>query len=102
MWIEAIVAKKTASKKPYGRAEFEQLLGDCGTATDVPPAVVWKEPIEAYPEAKVALVERDEEEWFRSFEGLVAGITNPIGRYFLQYADPYWYVKVVCVCYRPV
>ena len=41
----------------------------------------------AYPEAKVVLVERDVESWYRSFESMIDEMYNPIVR-VLRVLDP--------------
>ncbi|KAF2245278.1 hypothetical protein BU26DRAFT_66689 [Trematosphaeria pertusa] len=51
---------------PYGRAEFDKLLGDYDAVTDLPSALFWKQLIEAYPDAKVVLTNRKYEDWERS------------------------------------
>lgn len=90
MWLEALEAKyNTAStKKPYGRTDFDKLLGHVGAVTDAPCILFWRELLEAYPEAKVVLVERDEEKWLSSIRGLVEGVLNPVGRHVLRRTDP--------------
>lgn len=67
MWNEALRAKLsngTGRDKPYGRAEFDQLLGHCAGVTDSPACLFWEKLVEAYPEAKIVLVERDEDKWY--------------------------------------
>lgn len=90
MWFDAIDAKfnDQSQKKPFGRTEFDQLLGHVGAVTDVPCIVFWRELLEAYPNAKVVLVERDEEKWLNSIQVLATGILNPVGRYILRLTDP--------------
>ena len=95
MWLEALRAKYEGVGKPYGRAEFDQLLGHCGAVTDGPACLFWEELIDAYPEAKVVLVEREEQGWLKSFSFLLAGTYRPWGRYFLRYTDPLWYGRII-------
>jgi hypothetical protein len=95
MWNEALRAKYSGKGRPYGRAEFDQLLGHCGAVTDTPICNFWKELIEAYPEAKVVLVERDEEKWLRSWAVLIRGVFNPFGQYVLRFTDPYWFGRIL-------
>lgn len=95
MWIEALNAKFKGIGKPYGKKEFDQLLGHCGAVTDTPCCFFWEELIEAYPEAKVVLVERDEQKWLESFSILLEGSLNPFGRYVLRYTDPLWYGRII-------
>lgn len=63
-WLEAIEAKFDGKGKPYGRAEFDRLLGHCQGVSDLPAILFAKELIEAYPEAKVILTHRNFETWY--------------------------------------
>lgn len=95
MWIEALDAKYKGRGKPYGRKEWDQLLGHCGAVTDAPSACFWRELTKAYPEAKVVLTERDEDKWVTSFGVLLEGVLNPFGKYVLRFTDPSWFGRVV-------
>lgn len=98
MWLEALEAKfgnPTCSKKQFGRAEVEKLLGDNGAVTDAPCTVFWKELVEAYPEAKVVLAERDEDKWLQSTRTLATGVLNPVGRYVLRFTDPGRFGRII-------
>lgn len=66
LWMEALRAKFDGVGKPFGRLEFDQLLGHCQAVTDVPCAVFAQELIAAYPEAKVILTYRDLDSWYTS------------------------------------
>lgn len=90
MWIEALEAKYNPrrGRQPFGRQQFDQLLGHCSAVTDVPCIIFWRELLAAYPDAKVVLVERDERKWLDSIEVLVTGVLNPVGRYVLRFTDP--------------
>jgi hypothetical protein len=77
MWTEALHAKFETGK-PFGRAEFDNLLGKWGATTDQPAALMAEELIAAYPNAKVILVERDIDRWYRSYcETVINGTANP-------------------------
>lgn len=65
-WIEGVKAKFHGEGKPFGRAEFDKLLGDYDAGADVPVATFGPELIEAYPEAKVLLNTRNVESWLQS------------------------------------
>lgn len=67
-WNRAIDAKFFNKGKPFERADWDDLLGQYGAITDVPAIAFADELIEAYPEAKVVLVERDVEKWYASFD----------------------------------
>lgn len=80
MWLEAFAAKfdPDSSIQAFGRAEFDQLLGHWGATTDQPAALFAEELVQAYPEAKVVLVERDIDRWYKSYsECVIDGANNP-------------------------
>ncbi|KOC11255.1 hypothetical protein AFLA70_79g003651 [Aspergillus flavus AF70] len=78
MWLDAMAAKWDGVGKPFGRTEWDQLLGHCQAVTDIPAAVFAKELIEAYPEAKVILTNRNAEEWHRSVQtALLKNVFHP-------------------------
>ena len=80
MWGEALEAKfaSESAVKPLGRAGFDSLLSDWGATTDMPASFLAEELIEAYPEAKVVLVERDPDRWFKSYcETVIKGSASP-------------------------
>ena len=53
----------------FKRTEWDQLLGSYSAVSADPPAVAFAEDlVAAYPEAKVILVEREIESWYRSFD----------------------------------
>lgn len=88
-WMEAVDAKFLGKGKPYGRAEFDALLGNCAAVTDMPCVSFWEELMAAYPDAKIILVERDVEDWYKSFEATV--ITELFGRVadvIVNYIEP--------------
>jgi hypothetical protein len=51
LWIEAFKAKYNPApgQKPFGREEFDQLLGHCSAACDTPTNAFGPELIAAYP-----------------------------------------------------
>lgn len=80
MWCEALTAKFEPEKgiKPFGRAEFDNLLGHWSATTDQPAIIFAKELVEAYPDAKFVLVERDVDRWFKSYgDTVINGTYNP-------------------------
>ncbi|KAE8158554.1 P-loop containing nucleoside triphosphate hydrolase protein [Aspergillus tamarii] len=66
-WYSALSAKYDGIGNPYGRKEFDRIMGQsqalCG---DFPAACFGPELIKAYPEAKVILTYRDVDEWHQS------------------------------------
>ena len=90
MWSEALDAKfrPETGKKPLRKREFDQLLGHCSAVCDIPCIMFWRELVEAYPDAKVVLIEREEAKWLKSIRVVFEGVLNPAGRYVLRFADP--------------
>ena len=93
MWVDALRAKYDGIGTPFGRTEFDQLLGHVGAVTDAPCTLFAKELIEAYPEAKIVLVERDIEKWYKSWDSLVTGAFQPILK-VLSVTDPWFTGKI--------
>ncbi|KAL2007652.1 hypothetical protein VTN00DRAFT_7634 [Thermoascus crustaceus] len=77
LWSEALDAKFYGKGKRYGREEWDKLVGEFGALSDTPVLAFAEDLVEAYPEAKVILVERDPEEWKRSFEGIIKACWDP-------------------------
>ncbi|KAJ6556370.1 P-loop containing nucleoside triphosphate hydrolase protein [Mycena capillaripes] len=74
MWTEAINARFFGRGTPYGRAEWDQLLGHCQAVTDTPAAMFAADLVAAYPEAKVILTNRDPDKWWKSFSESIGAI----------------------------
>ena len=91
MWNEAIDAKFRGQGPRYTGDDWDRLLGHCSAVSADPPAVAFAEDlIAAYPDAKVILVERDIESWYKSFN---AGVIEPMwGRLIncVAACDPFW------------
>lgn len=67
-WLNAVEAKFEGKGKPYSREDFDVGLGDFAGVSDLPGCFLWRELMDAYPEAKVILVPRDFESWIKSFD----------------------------------
>lgn len=85
MWKEGLEARSElpgkSQRKPFGRVEFDQLLGEYRAMCDMLALIFALELIEAYPEAKVVLVEREIESWYKSFNtNMIQPSYNPIIR----------------------
>lgn len=72
LWNPACETKflaKPSTACPKVDKEFlDKVLGNMNAVTDMPAISFAEELIAAYPEARVVLVERDIESWYRSFE----------------------------------
>ncbi|KAJ7491509.1 hypothetical protein B0H11DRAFT_2229032 [Mycena galericulata] len=89
MWIQAIKAKFIGEGTPYGREEWDRLLGDCQAIADMPHILSAEELIAAYPEAKVVLTNRSPESWWKSYHATVLEIQRPTLRQRLNaWLDP--------------
>lgn len=66
MWMDALRAKYENKGKPFTRTEWDQLLGHAQAVCDWPAIAFARELIEAYPEAKVILTNRDVDSWHAS------------------------------------
>ncbi|KAJ7100246.1 P-loop containing nucleoside triphosphate hydrolase protein [Mycena belliarum] len=89
MWIAAIKAKFFGEGTPFGRAEWDKLLGDCRAVADVPHILFAAELMAAYPDAKVLLTNRSPENWWKSFEATVVESRKPtLFRRFIRWLDP--------------
>lgn len=86
-WTAAFEAKYHNNGKPFTREDWDELLGNYGAVTDSPSICFAEELIDAYPEAKIVLVERDVDSWYESFQSLIDEYYLPIHR-TLQYLDP--------------
>ena len=87
-WMEAVDAKFLNIGKPYGRAEFDALLGHCAAVTDMPCAAFGEELMAAYPEAKIILVERDVEDWHKSFDIIITELFSKAADVSVKYLEP--------------
>ncbi|TDZ21392.1 hypothetical protein Cob_v005822 [Colletotrichum orbiculare MAFF 240422] len=71
-WYKAVDAKYYGNGEPYGRDEFDDLLAGWAVVSDNPAIGFVEELLEAYPNAKVVLVDRDVDKWYRSYdEGVI-------------------------------
>ncbi|KAI1383104.1 uncharacterized protein F4822DRAFT_440788 [Hypoxylon trugodes] len=74
LWLDAYKAKDAGDKKKTLKLVKEATAGFVATA-DVPPVDFIPELMELYPEAKVVLVRRDPEKWWKSVVALTSKAT---------------------------
>ena len=73
---------------PFSREEWDELLGSCEGTTDV-TSVLGTTIIKAYPEAKVILVIRPFEKWWKSMEDTVLGsLFGTLADLSVNYVEP--------------
>ncbi len=65
-WMDALRAKYDGVGKPFQREDWDKLMGHCQAVCDWPAIAFARELIEAYPEAKVVLTNRDVDSWHAS------------------------------------
>jgi hypothetical protein len=88
MWVEAYDAKLKGGKS-FGGTEFDKLLGHCMAVTDAPTINFEPELIEAYPDAKIILVDRDIESWHTTMEPLINSNFR-LGLLIFAWLDPFY------------
>lgn len=78
----------TYTGKPFTRDEWDEVFGDCEAITDV-GAMFGPQLIEAYPDAKVVLVQRDYERWAKSMEEQVfQNLWGPVADFLVGVIEP--------------
>ncbi|CZT15716.1 uncharacterized protein RCC_01550 [Ramularia collo-cygni] len=87
MWRDLIASKFEGKGPPVTKEDFDGLLGHCGAVTDIPCHLFAEELMEFYPDAKVVLVERDIDSWFKSWCGFLDNALSP-GLPTLAESDP--------------
>ena len=68
LWLAAWDAKTKGLGRTLDRRYWEKMLAGYTAVTDMPAVCFAEELIDAFPEAKVILVQRDEQKWARSFK----------------------------------
>ena len=78
LWNEALDAKFFRKGPLYAREQWDKLLGNYSAVADLPAIAFAEDLLTSYPDAKVVLVERDIERWYRSFnEGVIENVWSP-------------------------
>lgn len=95
LWCEALDAKFNGKGKPWGREEFDKILGDYDAVADVPAICFVEELVAAYPEAKVVVTQRDVDSWLRSMDSTAGHILRwplweTLGKWDPALAGPFW------------
>lgn len=76
-WTDAIKTKFAGEGKPYTREDWDKLLGQSQACVDLPTALFTLELVQAYPEAKVVMLNRDPEKWYESVLATVYNSMKP-------------------------
>lgn len=77
----------TYTGKPFSRAEWDELCSRFAAVTDV-ASFYAVSLINAYPDAKVIIVERDIESWLKSIHGVFKEWENPITDWAITHIGP--------------
>ena len=65
---------------------FKEMYENVDACTDTPSYLFWEQILEAFPEAKVILIERDEDKWVKSLEEhFLVERKNNLGGWFNLY-----------------
>lgn len=96
LWLKAIDAKFHGKGEMPDKKFWDGLLGHVGGVTDAPCNLFGKELMDAYPEAKVVLVEREIESWYRSWMDFCKSAYDPFIN-TLCALDPYWAGRIAAV-----
>ncbi|KAJ6595783.1 hypothetical protein DFH09DRAFT_1135632 [Mycena vulgaris] len=78
MWNAAIRAKFYGGGTPYGREEWDRLLGNCQAVSDAPHILFAKVLIAAYQDAKAVLTTRNLDSWWKSYETTIMQVMKPM------------------------
>ena len=78
---------RTYTGIPFTRADWDEVFGRCEAVTDV-ASFFAPQLVEAYPEAKVVLVVRDEEGWLRSTRQSLEMVFDPVAKVFHRWVEP--------------
>jgi len=83
LWLPAAMTKfdgrPSSECSKVDRAFFDKVVGHMNAVTDMPAVCFSTELIAAYPDAKIVLVERDEDAWFHSLaEVFIKNYENPL------------------------
>jgi hypothetical protein len=78
MWMEAMDAKFYGKGAMPDKAFFDAVLGHVGATTDAPCCLFGRELVGYYPDAKVVLVEREIDSWYKSWMSFCQSAYNPV------------------------
>lgn len=74
--------------QPFTRADWDEIWGPCEAITDI-GSIFSAQLVEAYPEAKVVLVERDVDRWYASVEeGVFSSLWGTVPDFFVGVVEP--------------
>lgn len=77
----------TYTGKPFTRDEWDELYGSCEAGTDM-AALFATQLVQVYPEAKVLLVIRDFDSWYKSYNSVFDELWSFKADLAIDYAEP--------------
>ncbi|KAH7040006.1 P-loop containing nucleoside triphosphate hydrolase protein [Microdochium trichocladiopsis] len=78
----------TYTGKPFTTEEWDEVFGECEAVTDI-GSIFGPQLIEAYPDAKVVLVQRDYERWYKSMdEQVFHALWGRLADFFIETVEP--------------
>lgn len=77
----------TYTGKPFTRAQWDEMYGSCEAATDM-ASLFAPQLISVYPEAKVILVIRDFDKWYKSYSTIFTELWSFGADLAINYAEP--------------
>jgi hypothetical protein len=95
LWCEALDAKFHGRGKPWGRSEFDKILGSYDAVLDIPAICFVEELVAAYPEAKVIVMQHDVDSWLRNMD-MTGGrvlrwpLWDTLASWDSTHAEPFW------------
>ncbi|RBR25454.1 uncharacterized protein FIESC28_01692 [Fusarium coffeatum] len=95
LWREALDAKFHGKGKPWGRNEFDKMLGPYDAVLDIPAICFVQELVAAYPEAEVIVTQQDVDSWLRNMNSADARVLrwplwNTLASFDSKQAGPFW------------
>ncbi|KAL8709522.1 MAG: hypothetical protein Q9220_005764 [cf. Caloplaca sp. 1 TL-2023] len=87
MWKAAAEAKFQNKGSKFTKEDWDTLLGNYEAVADLPPAAFIPELHEAYPDAKVVIIQRDPSSWYTSCSKTVMRIAESSELKMLSYVD---------------
>ncbi|KAL9069324.1 MAG: hypothetical protein Q9161_005604 [Pseudevernia consocians] len=90
LWRQAFLAKFKNQGAPFGKEQWDQLLGHCQAVCDLPTSAFIPELIAAYPDAKLILTPREENSWYASCQRTIQAAAMARSIYILSALDTHF------------
>ncbi|CAK8679951.1 unnamed protein product [Clavelina lepadiformis] len=87
-WYHGDKWEKLLSNRGGSIEDFKEMYQSVDAVTDCPPNIFWEEILQAFPDAKVILTTRDEEQWYKSLLKQMQAFLNNYIYGFMQIVSP--------------